>query len=87
MRRERGADQGTAKAVAKRRTVSDLVRAAEQVAGERQLIAADKAAKEKARQEHEAARARAKYLAQLAGREPMIWEKVKGLIATKQPKS
>ncbi len=87
MRRERGADQGAGKAVAKRRTVSDLLRAAEQVAEERERIAAEKAAKEKARQEHEAARARAKHLGQLAGKEPMLWEKVKGLIATKQPKS
>jgi hypothetical protein len=87
MRRGRGADQGTGKAVAKRRTVSDLLRAAEQVAGERQRIAAEKAAKEKARQEHEAARARAKHLGHLAGKEHMLWEKVKGLIATKQPKS
>ncbi len=87
MRRGRGADQGTGRAVTKRRTVSDLLRAAEQAAGERQRIAAEKAAKEKARQEHEAARARAKHLGQLAGREPMLWEKVKDLIATKQPTS
>ena len=87
MRRERGADQGMGRAVTKRRTVSDLLRAAEQAARERQRIAAEKAAKEKARQDHAAARARARHLDQLAGKELMLWERVKGLIATKQPKS
>jgi len=87
MRRERGGDRGAGEAVAKRRSVVELLRAAEQAASERRHIAAETAAKEKARREREAALARAKHLDQLAGKEPMLWEKVGGLIATKQPKS
>lgn len=83
-RMSRGRDR---KALAKRRTVAELLRAAGQAAGERRRVAAEKTAKEKVRREREAARARAKHLAQLAGKEPMLWEKVDGLIATKQPKN
>ena len=88
VRRIRGeGDRNAGKAVAKRRTVAELLRAAEQSAGERRRIAADKAAKEKARRAREAALARAKHLDQLAGKEAMLWQKVDSLIATKQPKS
>ncbi len=50
-------------------------------------IAAEKAAQEKAERERAAAHARAMHLNQLAGKEPTLWKKVEGLIATKQPKS
>ena len=87
MRRERGGDQGAGKTVAKRRTVAELLRAAEKAAGEWRRIAGEKAAREKARREREAALARAKHLDQLAGKEPVLWDKVEGLVATRQPKS
>lgn len=38
------------------------------------------------RREREAALARAKHLDQLAGKEPVLWEKAEGLIAIKPPK-
>ncbi len=87
MRREREVDRGAGKVVAKRRTVAELLRAGEQTAGERTRIAAEKAAKEKEERERAAVRARVKYLDQVAGKEPMLWEKVEHLVATKQPKS
>ncbi|MGH8490649.1 MAG: hypothetical protein ACREXS_17745 [Gammaproteobacteria bacterium] len=59
----------------------------EQAAAERQRIKAEKAAKEKARREREAAVARAQHLDEIAGKEPALWNKVEGLIATKQPKN
>ena len=71
----------------KRRTVAELLRAAEQASGEQRRIAAEKAAKAKARKELEATRARAKHLDQLVGNETMLWKKVEELIATKLPKS
>ncbi len=87
MRREREGDQGAGEAVPKRRTVAELLSAGEQAAGERRRIAAEKAAKEKDQRERAAARARAKHLDQLVGKEPMLWAKVESLIAIKQPKS
>jgi hypothetical protein len=87
MRREHEGGQGAGKAVAKQRTVAELLRASEQAAVERRRIAAEKATKEKDQRERAAVRARAKHLDQLAGKEPMLWEKVESLIATKQPKS
>ena len=87
MRRERGTDRTAGSPVAKRRTVAELLRGAEQASGERRRVAAEQVAKEKARQERDAARARAKHLDQLTGKEPTLWKKVEGLIATKQPKS
>ena len=87
MRREREVDRGAGKVAAKRRTVAELLRAGEQAAGERERIAAENAAKEKEQRERAAVSARAKHLNQLAGKEPVLWEKVEHLVATKQPKS
>lgn len=87
VRRERGGDPGKGELVVIRRTVAELLAVAEQASGERRRIAAEKAAKEKARRERDAARARAKHLDRLAGKEPKLWKKVDGLIATKLPKS
>ena len=78
---------GRGKVAAKRRTVAELLRAGEQAAGERERMTAENAAKEKEQRERAAVSARAKHLDQLAGKEPVLWEKVEHLVATKQPKS
>jgi len=70
-----------------RRTVGHLLRAAEEHAEEQRRLAAKKAAKEKACRDREAAVSREKYLQEIAGREPELWNQVEDLIATKQPKS
>ena len=70
-----------------RRTVGELLRAAEEHAEERRGIAARKAAEAKARREREAAIARARYLKEIAGSESKLWNEVASLIATRQPKS
>lgn len=80
-RKGRAAVSGT------RRTAGALLRAAGQVADDRRHAEAEKAAKEKARLEREAAMVRSKYLAQLAQREPAAWDEIDRLIATRQPSS
>ena len=83
--RERSAgDDGVA---GTKRTVGQLRRAAQAYAKERQRIEADKRAKEKARQERQAATARAMHLDGLAGREKKLWTEVHTLVATKLPKN
>ena len=71
----------------RRRTVAELLRAAEELADEKRRIASEKAAKEKARREEEAAILRAKYLDKIAKRESELWGEVEKLISSKQPKS
>jgi hypothetical protein len=71
----------------KRRTVGELLRAAEEHTDQQRRLAAQKAAEGKARREREAAISRAKHLDEIAGREPKLWNEVENLIATKQPKS
>jgi hypothetical protein len=70
-----------------RRTAGELLHAAEERAEERRRLAAKKAAEEKARRDREAAMSREKYLQEIAGREPMLWNQVEELIATRQPNS
>lgn len=70
-----------------RRTVGQLLPAAEAYATERKRIEAEKRAKAKARREREAAIAREKHLDSLVGRETKLWAEIDGLVATKQPKS
>lgn len=70
-----------------RRTVSELLGAAEQRASQRTQAAARKAAEQKERREREAAAARARYLDRLAGQEPRLWAEAERLAATKLPKS
>ena len=70
-----------------RRTVSELLSAAESLAAERERRAAEREAAEKAKREREQAAARAQYLETLAGREKQAWEQVGELIQTKQPKN
>ena len=82
-----GAERGTERTATERRTVAELLHKAEKTAEERRRVATERAAREKALREREAAIARAQHLAALAGREPAIWKQVEGLIASKQPKS
>jgi FtsZ-interacting cell division protein YlmF len=71
----------------RRRTVGELLRAAEEHAEEQRRLAAKKAVEKKARRDREAAVSREKYFQEIAGREPELWNQVEDLIATKQPKS
>ncbi len=68
-----------------RRTVGELLEAAEQRAEERRRREAERAARERARQERDAAEARERHLASLARREAEAWGEVEALIATRQP--
>ena len=70
-----------------RRTAGELLHAAEERNEGHRRLAAKKAAEEKARRDREAAMAREKYLQEIAGREPMLWNQVEELIATRQPNS
>ena len=68
-----------------RRTVGELLEAAEQRSEEQRRREAERAARERARQEREAAEARERHLTSLARREAEAWGEVEALIATKQP--
>jgi hypothetical protein len=70
----------------KRKTVAELLQAAEDLTEKRRKLAAQKAAEEKARRAREAEIARGKHLDKLAGKEPELWNQINDLIATKQPK-
>ena len=70
-----------------RRTVSELLRAAESHATERGRREAKRQAAEEAMLERERAAARAEYLETLAGREKQAWEQVGELIRTTKPKN
>jgi hypothetical protein len=70
-----------------RRTVSQLLSAAESRVAERERREANRQAAEKAKREREQAAARAQYLETLAGREKQAWEQVGELIQTKQPRN
>jgi hypothetical protein len=85
--KERRAQEGAATGENTRRTVGELLRAAEARTAARLRLAAEKRAEEKARKEREAAIARAKYLDEIAGQQPKLWGEVESLIATKLPKS
>jgi hypothetical protein len=67
------------------RTVGKLRQAAEARTEERLQAEARKRAAAAARREREAALARAKHLDEVARREPELWARIDGLIATKQP--
>ncbi len=68
------------------RTVGELLAAAEKHTEERRRIAAERAAKEKARREREEAIAREKHLAGLAEREVEAWREVEELIGMRRQK-
>ncbi|MCL5281818.1 MAG: hypothetical protein M1376_18125 [Planctomycetes bacterium] len=69
-----------------RRTVGELLRAAEARTEERRQAEARRRAEEAERRQHEAVLARAKYLDGIAGQEAKLWTRIDSLIATKQPK-
>jgi hypothetical protein len=71
----------------KRRTVGELLQAAEDLSEKRRELAAKKAAEEKARRAREAEIARTNHLDKIAGKQPELWNQIEALIATKQPKS
>ena len=85
--KERGSGSQQITEKSDRRTAGELLHAAEERAEERRLAAAKKAAEERARRDREAAEHRAKYLDEIAKREPNLWNQVENLISTKQPKS
>lgn len=70
----------------KARTVGELLEAAEARAEQRRSKEADRAAREKARQERETADAHERHLTALARREAAAWSEVDKLIATRQSK-
>jgi len=70
----------------KRRSVAELLAAAERVADERRRVESETRAKKKVERERKAAAARAKYLDELAGTEASLWRRVDELVATKLPK-
>ena len=71
----------------KKRTVGELLHAAEDLTEKRRELAAKKAAEEKARRAREAEIARTEHLERISGKEPELWNQIETLIATKQPKS
>jgi FtsZ-interacting cell division protein YlmF len=83
--KERSAEASTR--MAPKRTVKQLLRAAEIRAKKRRLIEAKARAEEKARHERKIALAREKHLDSLVGREQKLWAKIDTLIAATQPKS
>lgn len=70
---------------AMRRTVAQLLAGRDALVGEKTLKAAEREAGERARREREQAAARAKYLDELARREPATWREIEVLITTKRP--
>lgn len=71
---------------AARRTVGELIEAAESRAEARRQAEARKRAEEAERRRREAEIARAEYLDMIASQKSKLWARVEGLIATKQPK-
>ncbi len=71
---------------AERRTVAQLLAARGALVEAKKRKEAERATRERARREREQAEARAKYLDDLARREPATWREVEELIATKRPK-
>lgn len=72
--------------VPKERTVSELRSAAERLTQERRRKAQELEARERVLREREQAEARAKYLDQLAKREPSVWREVEILAGTLRPR-
>jgi hypothetical protein len=70
---------------ARPRTVAELLAAAERRSDERHRKEGARGACEKVRREREEATARERYLDDLAKREPVTWQRIGSLIATKKP--
>ena len=81
-KRNRGESEGV-----KKRTVGELLQAAEERTEKWRKLAAKKAAAEKVRRAREAEIARTKHLDKISGKEPELWKQIESLVATKQPKS
>lgn len=71
----------------RRRCVSELLQAAEDLSPERSRTALNKAAREREERARQAAMAREKYLDGLVGKESTLWQKIQALIGTKAPKN
>jgi hypothetical protein len=85
--RESTAPSGARPALeAGRRTVAQLLAARDALVDAKRRKAAEREARERARREREQAEARARYLDDLARREPATWREVEEKIATKLPK-
>src|ERR1044071_9446861 len=69
------------------RNVGSLRSAAEAAADQRRRAAAARAEQERTRRQEAAARARSKYLRDLAQREPAVWRQIETLISATQPAS
>lgn len=87
LRRFRQAHRTVTAPAERRRTVGELLEAADRIAEERSRAEAVRAAHEKERREREAAKARALHLDRLAPREEETWGQVDALATTKLPKS
>jgi hypothetical protein len=85
LRRYREATVSPSVAPAPPRKIGELLSAAQAHGVERRRQEAERAAKEKARKEREAAAARAAYLDSLVGREEALWRQAEALIDAKQP--
>jgi hypothetical protein len=78
--------QGTRPRAGKRRTVGELLAAAQSITAEKQKRETERRAAEEARRKQEQATARAKHLKQLEGRETELWQRVGELVQTSKPK-
>ncbi len=70
----------------KRRTVEELLSAAQDIAAERERKETKRRLAEEARRKQEQEAARAKHLKQLEGRESELWQRVSELVQTSKPK-
>jgi hypothetical protein len=73
-------------AQSKRRTVSEILAAAETLSEKKARLEFERRVAERAREEREAAEARTRYLDELAEKEQATWQRIERLIQTKQPK-
>lgn len=85
LRRFHGQHTGTNQADSGHRTVAELLATAETHRLERERIAAEQQARDRARREHEVAIAREVRLLELAGQQEQAWQRVSALIETKKP--
>jgi hypothetical protein len=74
-----------AEAQSEPRTIGELLAAARELSEKKARLASEHQAAERAREEREAAEARARYLDQLAGKVQATWQKVEMLIQTTRP--
>jgi hypothetical protein len=84
---QRGPSPASQAAGGKRRTAGELLAARDALGETKRRQAAEQQAREQARRDREKAEARARYLKELAGREPETWRQVEKLIESKQPRA